>query len=99
MCNGIVIIIIITCNIQALSFLSPAILTIVIIIIRYAHSYLFAFVDGHAVPFNDCPYAVEYTPVELMVYSCGSSTTEKAALERVLLDEEPMDEDDPASAF
>jgi hypothetical protein len=34
-----------------------------------------------------------------MEYSCGSSTTEKAVVERVLLDEEPMDEVDPASAF
>jgi len=40
-------------------------------------------------------------PVELMEYSCGSNTTEKAALERVLDEEEPMDEEeDPAaSAF
>lgn len=72
-----------------------------IIIIIYTHSYLFALVDGHAVTFNDCPYTEEYMPVELMEYSCGSNTTEKAALERVLDEEEPMDEEeDPAaSAF
>jgi hypothetical protein len=72
---------------------------IIINITHNTHSYLFAFVDGHADPFNDCPYTEEYTPLELMEYSCGSSTTEKAVVERVLLDEEPMDEVDPASAF